>query len=400
MTPMTTEITSNEKGRLRITAIKVIQLKGHGIQSLVKVETSEPGLHGIGEIGGPAVMARAYLKHLASKLIGQDPLEIDRLLQVMTRMQTQFFAHWVHNPTVAGIDIALWDIAGKVMNRSVSHLLTGRFRETVQLYVNTLGPADWLDKASCRDWADEIKADPNGWKVVKFGFERMIGRGLLADRYQGGYLSKMLTPAELRIIGQGYENCREALGWDIDFIVHCHNEWDVPTAIGLSEAVAPAKPLWIEDALPVPYSESWTSYREQSKVRVLTGEKLEFAHEFLQFMQNRAVDAIHPDIAFTHGISGIRKIADLAEMFYIPVVTHNIGSIVQLLATAHFGASCRNFVMTENRIPQGELYEVLATEPLLVKNGELHLPNAPGLGITLNDDFLRRHLDDGEVYWE
>jgi L-alanine-DL-glutamate epimerase-like enolase superfamily enzyme len=396
---MTTEISTNEKGRLRITAIKVIQLKGHGIQSLVKVETSVPGLHGIGEIGGPAVMARAYLKHLAPKLIGQDPLEIDRLLQVMTRLQTQFFAHWVHNPTVAGIDIALWDIAGKVMNRSVSQLLTGRYRDTAQLYVNTAGPVDWLDKAACRDWADEIKADPHGWKVIKFGFERMMGHGLPADRYPAGYLSKMLTPAELRIIGQGYENCREALGWDIDFIVHCHNEWDVPTAIGLSEAVAPAKPLWIEDALPVPYSESWKAYREQSKVRVMTGEKLEFAHEFLQFMQNRAVDAIHPDIAFTHGISGIRKIADLAEMFYIPVVTHNIGSIVQLLASAHFGASCRNFVMTENRIPQGQLYEELATEPLVVKDGELQLPNAPGLGITLNDDFLRHHLDEGEVYW-
>ncbi len=71
----------------------------------------------------------------------------------------------------------------------------------------------------------------------------------------------------------------------------------------------------------------------------MTGEKLEFAYEFLQFLQNGAVDVIHPDIAFTHGITGIRKIADLAEMFYIPVVTHCVGSYVQLLATAHFGAS-------------------------------------------------------------
>ena len=385
---------------LKITAIKVVQLKGHGIQSLVKVETSEPGLYGIGEVGGPAVMARAYLHHLAPKLIGQDPLEIDRLLQVMTRMQTQFFAHWVHNPTVAGIDIALWDIAGKVTGRSVSTLLTGRFRDTVQLYVNTGGPEDWMDKASCRAWADEVKADPHGWKVVKFGFERMLGHGLPADRYQGGYLSKMLTPTELRLIGKGYENCREALGWDIDFIVHCHNEWDVATAIALSEVVAPVKPLWIEDALPVPYNESWRAYREQSKVRVLTGEKLEFAYEFLQFMHNKAVDAIHPDIAFTHGISGIRKIADLAEIYYTPVITHNIGSIVQLLATALFGASCRNFVMTENRIPSGLLYEELCTEPMVVKDGQLTVPNTPGLGITINDDYLRHHLDEGEVYWD
>jgi len=150
----------------------------------------------------------------------------------------------------------------------------------------------------------------------------------------------------------------------------------------------------------VPFNESWPAYRRQSQVRVLTGEKLEFAHEFLQFMQAGAVDAIHPDIAFTHGITGIRKIADLAEIFYVPVVTHNIGSIVQLLATAHFGAACRNFVMTENRIPQGQLYEALAVEPLRVENGELVVPNAPGLGIRLDHDFLRAHLDEGETYWE
>lgn len=383
----------------KITAIDVIQLRGHGIQSLVRVRTDEPELFGIGEIGAPAVMARAYLKHLGPKLIGQEALEIERLHHVMTRLQTQFQAHWVNNPTVAGIDIALWDIAGKHFGLPVSKLLSGRFRERVQLYVNTLGPEDWLDKASCRDWADEIKADRHGWRVIKFGFERLLGRGLPADRYQGGYLGKMLTPMELRTIGRGYENCREALGWDIDVIVHCHNEWDVATAVGLSEVVAPMRPLWIEDALPVPYSESWAAYRRQSSVRVLTGEKLEFAHEFLQFMQAGAVDAIHPDIAFTHGITGIRKIADLAEMFYLPVVTHNIGSIVQLLATAHFGASCRNFVMTENRIPQGGLYAELAVEPLCVENGELVLPNVPGLGIRLDHDFLRAHLDEGETYW-
>lgn len=388
------------KDKLKITAVKVLQLQGHGIQSLVKVETNEPGLYGLGEIGGPAVMARAYLHHLAPKILGQDPLEIDKLNAVMTRMQSQFFAHWVHNPTVAGIDIALWDIAGKVYNRPISTLLTGRFRDTVQLYVNTAGPEDWLDRHSCKDWAYEIKADPRGWRVIKFGFERLLGRGLPENRYQGGYLSQMLTPTELRVIRQGYENCRDALGWDIDIIVHCHNEWDLPTALGIAEAVAPIKPLWLEDALPVPYSETWRALKEQSPVRVMTGEKLEFAHEFLQFMTNRAVDVIHPDIAFTHGITGIRKIADLAEMFYIPVVTHCVGSYVQLLATAHFGASCRNFVMTENRIPNGGLYEDMDENPMIVRDGHLVVPDRPGLGITLRPDVLRLNLWEGETYWD
>ena len=195
-------LTQANRGQLKITAIKVMQLEGHGIQSLVKVETNEPGLYGLGEIGSPAVMARAYLQHLAPQILGRDPLDIDQLCAVMTRMQTQFFAHWVHNPTVAGIDIALWDIAGKAFNRPISRLLTGKYRDEIQLYVNTLGPEDWLDKHACQAWADEVRADPHGWRVIKFGFEKMLGHGLHEHRYQPGYISSMLMPSDFRMIRQ------------------------------------------------------------------------------------------------------------------------------------------------------------------------------------------------------
>lgn len=110
----------------------------------------------------------------------------------------------------------------------------------------------------------------------------------------------------------------------------------------------------------------------------MTGEKLERPDEFLQFLVNDAIHVIHPDIAFVGGITGMRKIADLAELFYVPVVTHNVGSL-QLLATAHFGASCRNFVMTENRIPQGGLFAEMNAEPMIVKDGKLRVPDTPGL---------------------
>ena len=176
-------------------------------------------------------------------------------------------------------------------------------------------------------------------------------------------------------------------------VVHCHNQFHLPTALGIADAVAPAKPLWIEDAMPVVYSDSWKALKQQSPVRVMTGEKLELPAEFLQFMMNGAIDVIHPDVAFVGGITGSRKIADLAELFYIPVVTHNVGSYVQLLATAHFGASARNFVMTENRIPQGELYAELGAEPMVVKDGKLKVPNTPGLGIEVRPDVINGFID-------
>jgi L-alanine-DL-glutamate epimerase-like enolase superfamily enzyme len=388
-------LAAKEQDQVHITDIKVFQLKGHGIQSIIRVET-DAGVWGIGEAGLPAIIVQGYIDFMREWLVGQDALAIEKCYADMIRMRAQWHAHWTQNPTVSGIDMALWDIAGKVFNRSVSSLLTGRFRDEIQLYVNTAGPQDWRDPIACRDWAQEVKADPNGFKVVKFGFEQMLGRGLAPDASHPGWLSDMLTPTELKIIRQGYENCREALGWDIDIIIHCHNEWDLPTALGLAEAVAPIKPLWIEDAMPVMYSDSWKALRQSSAVRIATGEKLEHPAEFLQFMANGAIHVIHPDLAFVGGLTGGRKIADLAELYYIPVVTHNVGSFVQLAATAHFGASVRNFVITECRIPQGQLYPEMSEEGIQVKDGKMKVPTGPGLGLTIRPEVMEEIIEGGK----
>ncbi len=388
-------LAETEKGRVHITDIQVYQLKGHGIQSIIRIKT-DAGIEGIGEAGLPANIVQGYLDFMRESLIGQDALAIEKCYADMSRMRAQWHAHWVQNPTISGIDMALWDIAGKVFNCSVSQLLTGRFREEIALYVNTHGPQDWFDPIACRDWAQEVKADPNGFRTVKFGFEALLGRGLPAERYRGGFLSQMLTQTELKIIRQGYENARDALGWETDIIIHCHNEWDLPTALGIAEAVAPIKPLWVEDAMPVLYSDTWKAFKQASPVRVMTGEKLEHPAEFLQFMMNGAVHAIHPDLAFVGGLTGGRKIADLAELFYIPLATHNVGSYVQIIANGHFGASVRNFVMSECRIPQGDLYAEMSEEGITVKNGNLIVPNGPGLGITVRPEVMNQIIEYGK----
>ncbi len=384
---------------MRITAIKAIQLREHG-QSIVKVETDE-GVYGLGEAGAPGPVVRANLQdYFLPRLIGQDPLCIERLYHLMTHGVSQWQARYVHLPTVSGIDIALWDLAGKVFGRPVSELLTGRFRDRIALYVNTGGPRDWRDRASWREWAAQEKASPYRWKTLKLGFEGALGNLLPADRYQGGRPATMLTQTELARIRSGYEMCREALGWDTDLIVHCHDEWDLPSALGLAEAVAPAKPLWVEDPLPVMYSPTWRTLTEQSPVRIMTGEKLELVSEFVPFIVNNGVHVLHPDLCYAGGITGCRKVADLAEMFYIPVVLHCVGSLVQLLAGGHFGASVRNFVTSENRIPAGGLFEDMSADGVTVREGMLEVPRTPGLGITLVPDVLKRNLLPGEPWWD
>jgi len=384
-----------EKSHVRITAIKAMELKNTAGQSLVKVET-DSGIYGIGEAGASGPMVRAQIRYMERLLIGEDPLEIQKLYDRMTNLMHPYRAHI---PTISGIDIALWDLAGKILDRPISKLLSGRFRDEIQLYINS-GPKEMLSNGECRDWAHSLKESPEGWSIVKLGFEGVLRHKSPNKEFSGGRPSQMLTMTEMRLIGEGYKNVREALGNDADFIVHCHNEWDLPSAIGLAQAVESSKPLWIEDPVPVTYSDSWKALKHASPVRIETGEKLELSREFLPFIMNEAVDVVQPDIAFAGGFTGCQKIADIAALFYIPLTTHNVGSLVQNIATAHFGACTRNFVMSETRISQLKLIHEMGQEELLVKEGKLKVPDKPGLGITLNDDVLRANLIEGEPFWD
>lgn len=391
------ELSERERNRVRITGIKAMGLKQHTGQCLIKVET-DAGLYGLGEAGANVHVARAYLRKLAPLLIGRDPLEVE---MHYSRLTSLMHSDMAPIPTISGIDIALWDLAGKILSRPVSSLIAGRFREEVALYMNTGGPEDWTSSASCEEWAAEIHAHPYAWMTVKLGFEALMGNGLPSNRYGVAQLAQTLSQRELAQVRRFYEVCRDALNWDTDLIVHCHNEWDLPSAIGIAEAIAPIHPLWLEDALPVPYSDTWAALKRASPVRIMTGEKLETPRQFLPFLANAGLDVIHPDLAYAGGITGCRKIADLAELFYIPVVTHCVGTIVHMMATAHFGASVRNFVMSETRLAHANhLVEQIAMQPVTVVAGKMLVPTAPGLGIELNPEAVKENLAEGEVYWD
>jgi L-alanine-DL-glutamate epimerase-like enolase superfamily enzyme len=382
-----------EQSRVRITALKAMELKDSAGQSLVKVET-DAGLEGYGEAGASGPVVRAHLKDMEPVLLDEDPLSVERLYDTMASSQHTYRAHI---PTVSGVDIALWDLAGKILNRSVSTLITGRYRDEVPLYY-TDNPPDMLDQAVYQDWVDTIKAHPDGYRTLKFGFEPLCGQGVHV--FKGAVPSQTLTAMEIEVIRKGFENIRAAMGGDMDLIIHCHNEWDLPSMITLSEALASVHPLWLEDPLPVWYSDSWKSLKQASGIRICTGEKLEAIREFLPFILNNAIDAVHPDLAFAGGITGCRRIAALADLYYIPVVTHNVGTLIQNMATAHFGASVRNFLMSETRLYERPYIRAMGEETVTVQNGNLRVPDGPGLGVTLVTEVLKANLKEGEPYWD
>ena len=378
-------------GKLKITAIKVLGLRRpvYTGYCLIKVET-DGGLYGIGEAGSSAPMARALVQTMEPLLIGKDPLSIEKLFFEMTSLMHPYVAHI---PTISGIDIALWDLAGKVLDRPVYELLGGPFREAVMMYSHGDG-FDMLDMGACRAWAAMVKSRPEGFKAYKTGLTTLIGVPMA--RY-----ADTLTHDDLKKIRTAFTNCREAVGDEIDIAVHCHNEFDTLSAIAVAKAVEPMDPLFIEDALNPPYSEGWMALRRSTRIPLLTGEKLELVRGFKPFLDTQAVDIVHPDLAFAGGFTGTRKIADYAALTRTPVALHNVGTLVLTNASAHFAASIQNFYRSESLLgrPTHFVEEMAASNPPVVRNSLLPLPKGVGLGLDLNPDFLKKYMAEGETWW-
>ena len=384
-----------ERGRVRITGLKAMELRNSTGQSLVRVET-DSGLFGVGEAGVAGPACRANLQYLERVLIGADPLNIDKLYQQMMGLQHTYQAHV---PTISGVDIALWDLAGKILGLSISQMLTGRFRDRVEIYYGGRLP-DWNDRAAIDDWVAQFRAHPHGYRTVKVDFP-LPDDALLSRPFEAAAPSQSLKQSDLKAIRDGFATFRDALGWDLDFIVHCHNEWDVPSATGICQAVEEARPLWVEDPLQVFFSDGYKALRAASPVPICTGEKIEGFRAFFPFIIEGGIDVLHPDLLWCGGISGGRKIAELADHYGVPVALHNCDTLVHNMANIHFGACVRNFSMSETRLYERPyIAEMGGLDDYDIVDGKIAVPDGPGLGVELVTEVLRAELKEGEPFWQ
>ena len=371
-------------GAVKITAVKALPLDFEGDGSLVRIET-DAGITGYGETGVDAKTARALIPRL--RLVGADPLAIERHFQTMTGVIHPFRPSI---PFISGIDIALWDVAGKILELPIYKLMGGPLRDAVEMYSHGDSLKDMSSLASCREWAQMIHEQPEGFTTFKI--EPM-------QALPGERVGPELTTAQLAKIARGFANVREAAGEGIDIAVHCHNQYDTPSAIAVARVTEPIHPEWIEDPLShVTYCEAWKAVKEATRTPVLTGEKLETVQEFKPFIDGLAVDIIHPDVSYAGGLTGCRKIADYAELNRVPMALHNVGSLVRTYASVHLAASIPNFYRCESRLGHTErvVENMVVGKPQLIKNSMFALPEGPGLGLEIDPDFMRMHTPRGE----
>jgi L-alanine-DL-glutamate epimerase-like enolase superfamily enzyme len=376
---------------VKITSIKTLGLANVNDGCLVKIET-DAGLVGYGEAGVTAKMARAHIANFQELLVGQDPLEIGRYFHLLTNRQHPFMANI---PTISGIDIALWDLAGKILDEPIYRLLGGPMRPTAPIYSHG-GPGNILDLGECREWVQKVRGAPEGFTAFKFNISTAGGvaeQTPFADTLDGPDFRKLAT---------GFQNLRTAMGDDLDIAMHCHSQLDARSAIGACKAIEPIDPLWVEDPLNVNYSEAWQELKRSTRAPILTGEKLEMVRGFRPFLDNGVVDIVHPDVAYAGGITGCMKIADYAALTRTPVALHNgPGSLIRFYASVHLSGAIQNFFKIENVLGEagGSKEKMAADKEPVIRNSVMQFPEGPGIGLEINQDWLRQHVAKGETWF-
>src|ERR1700675_210108 len=349
------QLAAAEKKQLKIRDLRTMTIQGPSRTYVLVKVVADDGLFGVAEAyGTPGIGVKEQILSMKPGLVGKDPLEIDAIytffdehVKDLSGTRTDGSAHNLMR-AASGVEMALWDLAGKALGVPTSTLLGGSFRQKVRVYAHA-APRNMLDKASCREWAQKVKADPAGFTAHKFGFPHTNPD---SDRARDPS-NRVLTTKELIDIRQGFENCREAIGWDHDIMVHCHWEYDLRTAIQIAEAIEPIKPMWFEDPLQVEYSDVWTALRAASHVPICTGENLARRQGFKDFIIYQGCDILHPDLRNTGGFLETKRIADLAEVFALPMATHNTGSLVHTIANARWASTVRDFLAVETVVGQG-----------------------------------------------
>jgi galactonate dehydratase len=340
----------------------------------VKVHTDE-GIHGIGEAysAGPDDATAATVHHFEEWLVGQDPTRIEHLWALMYQ-GIRFPGGSVVNSAISGIEHALWDINGKRLGVPVYQLLGGPCRDRIRVYQSPRGSTP-----------EELAADAvrlietYGYTAVKIGPQ---GPGSDARPF-----SEVLRGAVARIAA-----VRQAVGEDIDIAVDPHAKIFEPTnAIAMAGALAPYRPLFFEEPLRPENVDALARVAAQTRVPIATGEMLYTKFAFRELLVKQAADVLQPDVCCAGGILECKKIAAMAEAFYVNLAPHNPMGPVATAVNVHVAAAIPNFLILEYHPDDAPPRRDLIDEPMQLRNGYLELPTRPGLGIELNEDAFEKY---------
>ncbi|MBX2999058.1 MAG: mandelate racemase/muconate lactonizing enzyme family protein [Caldilineaceae bacterium] len=376
---------------MKITEVEIYEVEYKNTPNwhpvLIRIRTDE-GISGVGEVGlayGSGGSAGAgMVKNLAEAfLIGADPMRIEHLWDTMYRK-----SFWAQGggPVVFGgmsaIDHALWDIKGKALGVPVYELLGGRCHDKLLAYAN-----GWYHSYNHpSEWAEPIqKIMADGFKAVKFDPFRMTPDGVLT--YPKRALDKVMEDLAVARVAA----VREVGGPDFIICVEVHGNLGVTSAIRAGQRLEELNPFFYEEPVDALNVDVMAKVAESVNIPLAAGERLYTRYGFRQYIERQALAILQPDLGLAGGIMEVKKIAAHAETYNIHIQPHNCASPVMTAASVQVDACIPNFIIQETfPYRPAEHYEVVLN-PLekQIVDGYLPIPTEPGLGVELNDDFLK-----------
>ncbi len=357
---------------------------------LVEVETDQ-GLIGLGEaahFGGPmASTAQVIENELRNYLIGQDPRAIEYLWELMHRRAYKHARGGIVIAAISGIDIALWDLRGKMAGMPLWQMLGG-YRKRVPAYATG---GFYSEGKGVKELVREMQAYvKHGFRAVKMKVGRNAGIEMSPLRVMDdrGRCEVTLQEDLARVAA-----VRDAIGPDVKLMVDANGAWDVATAVKMGRAMEKYDIYWYEE--PVWPDDVAGSVEVASKVGIAIAGYETCSYgivDFNDYIRARAVHFVQPDVAWAGGLTESLKIAHMAQAANMPIAPHIHGSAVAVAAAVHLLGAVRNGSMAETVYPAHALMTELVKEPFNVdKKGEIELPDTPGLGIELDPKVVKKY---------
>jgi galactonate dehydratase len=386
---------------MKIRALETVRIAERPNILWLIVHTDE-GVTGLGEtFFGAATVETHVHEWIAPRVIGSDPLQIDRLAADLVGY-LGFRASGAETRGNSAFDIALWDLWGRATGQPVAQLLGGFTRQSIRTY-NTCAGTEYIKKATGQTTAnygldaaadyDDLngflhRADELAHSLLEEGITAMKiwPFDAAAEASRGAYIS---GPG-LRAALAPFEKIRTAVGDRMDIMVEFHSMWQLPPAMQIARALAPYGTFWHEDPIRMDSLASLKRYAEASIAPICASETLASRWAFRDLLETGAAGIVMLDLSWCGGLSEARKIAAMAEAWHLPVAPHDCTGPVVLCASTHLSLNAPNALVQESvRAFYRTWYRDLVTALPEVRDGFITVPPGPGLGMELHPDLDR-----------
>ncbi|GAB6878193.1 mandelate racemase/muconate lactonizing enzyme family protein [Halorubrum gandharaense] len=375
---------------VEITDVQTTMVDGNYPWILVRVYT-DAGLVGTGEAywgGGDD----AIIERMAPFIIGENPLDIDRLYEhLVQKMSGEGSISGKVISAISGIEIALHDVAGKILDVPAYQLVGGKYRDEVRVYCD-LHTENEADPVACADEGERV-VEELGYDAIKFDLD--VPSGHEKDR-----ANRHLRNPEIDHKVEIVEAVTERVGDRADVAFDCHWSFTAGSAKRLASELEEYDVWWLEDPVPPENHDVQQQVTQSTTTPIAVGENVYRRFGQRTLLEPQAVDIVAPDLPRVGGMRETRKIADIAEMYYIPVAMHNVSSPIGTMASAQVAAAIPNSLAVEYHSYQLDWWEDLVEEDNLIEEGRMEVPEKPGLGLTLNLDAVEEHMVEGETLFD